>query len=94
MSDYISFLKARYCMAVLRTATISSLDESRHLVECLSSEFPTPGTSRAVQIAERNALASILTLQERFADRSFASVTGEWKAATDAVLSWIDVAES
>jgi hypothetical protein len=81
-------------MAVLRTATISPLDEARHLVECLSSEFPTQGTSRAVQIAERNALASILTLHERFAERSFASVTGDWKSAADAVLSWVDAAGS
>ena len=94
MSDHVSFLKARYCMAVLRTATISPLEEARHLIECLSTEFPTPDTSRAVQIAERNAFASILTLHERFADRSSASVAGEWKSAVDAVLSWIDIAGS
>lgn len=58
---------------------------------CVGTELATPKTSKAVQIAERNALAAILTLHERFADRSFAAVAAEWKHASVAVRTWIDV---
>ncbi|QUS40340.1 hypothetical protein RPMA_16975 [Tardiphaga alba] len=90
MSDHISFLKARYCTSVLKTATISTDDEARHLIACLSLELPTSHTSQAVNIAERDALASILALSERFAGRSAASVASEWRAASDAVRRWIE----
>lgn len=94
MSDKISYLKARYCRSVLATATISSLEEARHLVLCLTSEPLTPDTSREVHIAERDALASVLTLHERFDTRSAAAVAGEWKSANDAILRWLHAAAS
>jgi hypothetical protein len=92
MSDEISYLKARYCRSVLTTANISSLEEARHLVRCLTSEPLTSDTSREVQIAERDALAAILTLHERFETRSAAAVAGDWKNASDAVLRWMHAA--
>ena len=92
MSDRFSCLKAGYCLSVMRTADISPLDDARHLIACLSTELPTARTSREVTIAERNAFAAILTLHERFNDRSASAVAGEWKAAADAVRRWIAVA--
>lgn len=65
----------------MRTADISCLDEARHLIACLSTELPTPRTSREAAVAERNAFAAILTLHERLIDRSAAAVAAEWKAA-------------
>jgi hypothetical protein len=90
MSDLFSHLKARYALSVLRTAAISSLEEARHLVGCLGTERATPKISRTAEIAERNALAAILILHERFADRSVAAVAAEWKHAGEAVRAWID----
>ena len=92
MSDHTSFLKARYCRSVLTTATISPLEEARHLVRCLTTEPLTPDVSRAVQIAERDALASILKLYERFETRSAAAVAGEWNNASEAIQRWINSA--
>jgi hypothetical protein len=94
MSDYVSYLKARYCFAVLRTATLSPLEEARHLIRWLSTEVPTLGASRAVTIVERNALAAIMTLHERFVDRSVAAVASEWKSASEAVREWVDIAKA
>src|SRR6478609_7023706 len=90
MSDSISLLKARYCLSVMRTASHCSLEEARHLVRCLSSEYLTPNTSRAVAIAERDALAAMLTLHERFAERSAGAVAGEWNTTESALVRWIE----
>ena len=92
MSDHDSFLKARFCLSVLRTAGISPLEEARRLIDALSSEFPTKATSRDVEIAERDAMAALYVLHERFADRSAAAVAGEWTGASEAVMRWADAA--
>lgn len=92
MSSRVSSLKARYCLSVLRTADISPLEEARHLIACLSTEFPTAQTPPEVTIAERDALAAILTLHERFTDHSASAVAVEWKAAMEAVTRWIAAA--
>lgn len=89
MDTYISFLKARYCLAVLNTASISTDDEARHLVKCLITEPLTPNLTHASKIAERDALASILMLHERLRGRSFAAVAPEWKNAKEATSRWI-----
>lgn len=92
MSDHLSLLKARFCRAVLVTAERSSLVEARRLIEALSSEPLTSGTTRVVATAERDALAAILLLSERFNDRTAAIVQREWQVATIAVLRWIQSA--
>lgn len=90
MSDTISLQKARYCLSILRTASLCSLEEARHLVHCLNTEFLTPHTSRPVAVAERDALAAIATLHERFAGRSIGAVAGEWNTAENALVRWVE----
>lgn len=90
MSDSISLLKARYCLSVMRTASLCTLEEARHLVHCLSTEYLTPDTSRAVAIAERDALAAMMTLHERFLGRSVGAVAGEWSTAENALVRWVE----
>jgi len=92
MSDQVSFLKARYCLSVMQTAGSSPQEEARHLIACLSTELPTSQTSRTVAIVERDALAAVLTLHERFSDRSASAVAGEWKSAVDAMMRWVSAA--
>lgn len=94
MTDEISFLKARYCWSIMRTANISSDDEARRLIACLGTETLTGGLSRSVMSAERNALATILKLSEQFQDRSRTAVATEWRAALDDIRVWIDAARS
>lgn len=89
MSNQVSFLKARYCLSVMRTAEISPQQEARHLIACLSTETPTAQTNRQVAAVERDAYAAILLLHERFRDRSVSAVAGEWKAAVIAVTRWV-----
>lgn len=89
MSTHLSFLKARYCLAVLNTASISPDDEARHLIECLVTEPLTPNLAPEAKIAERDALATIMTLFERLRGRSITAVSAEWKLAKEAVLCWV-----
>jgi hypothetical protein len=93
MGDRDSLQKARYCRAVMGTATISDIDQARHLIGCLVTEPPTANASPAVQAAEAHALASIATLHERLAMASTAAAAGEWKLAEDAVRRWIEAAD-
>lgn len=92
MSNGISLLKARYCLSVMGAASGSSDEQARHLIDCLTTESPTGGTSRAVAEAEADAYEAIHRLSQRMADRSMAAVSGEWDRAKQAVLRWIQAA--
>lgn len=93
MSNAISELKARYCRSILCTAALGPDETAHRLVDALTTERPTSGTSPDIAEAERAALSAIETLAHQLHGRSVAYVSGEWTRANDAVRRWVDLAE-
>lgn len=93
MHDQSSLLKARYCLAVLKTASISpDAAEARHLIESLGSEVQTNGTSAPVAEAEGNALSAIKALVTLQAERHIHAGSTEWIRARKAIENWVAAA--
>ncbi len=93
MPNRVSYLKARYCRAVLRTARNSPEDDARRLVYALAAETPTAGTSLMIGNAEGLALAALVKMAGRVQERGPASIASHW-AETNALLElWIDEAD-
>lgn len=92
MPDKVSFLKARYCRAVLRTALNSEVEDARRLVFCLATEAPTSNTTSSVKAAESFALQELATLARRVDERGIAALSTHWQETNDAIERWIAVA--
>lgn len=93
MPDKVSFLKARYCRAVLKTALHSEVDNARRLVFCLATEPPTASTSPSIRSAESSALEELANLARRVDERGIAALSTHWKEANDAIEHWIATAD-
>lgn len=92
MSDAISLLKANYCRSIMRTASIGSDIEARRLIDGLTTETATPGTTAEVAEAEKQALLAIHALAEHIHGQG-ARVTGvEWTKASLAIDRWVEAA--
>lgn len=92
MPNKVSFLKARYCRAVLKTARNSQEEDARRLVYCLATEPPTIDTSPQIDAAERNALDALAKLAQRVEERGVAAIATHWKDVNAAIEVWIEVA--
>lgn len=92
MPDKVSFLKARYCRAVLKTALHSEVEDARRLVFCLGTEPPTVNTTASVRAAESFALKELATLARRVDERGIAALSTHWQETNDAIEHWIAVA--
>lgn len=90
MSNAISHLKARYCRAIMTTASNSPEFEARHLIDSLATERPTPGASPDVAAAEQAAYDCIHTLADRLTSASVSGTALEWAKARKAVLLWVE----
>lgn len=87
MTNAISLLKANYCRSIVRTASIGTDNETRRLIDGLTTESPTPDTSPDVAEAERSALAAIRDLADQLNGRSRRGM--EWTKAGRAIERWI-----
>jgi hypothetical protein len=92
MPDRVSFLKARYCRAVLKTALNSSEDDARRLVYCLATEPPTGDTSSAISAAEKDALTALAKMAARVHERGVASIASHWTETNAIIEKWIAAA--
>ena len=90
MPDKVSFLKARYCRAVLKTALSSQEDDARRLVYCLATEQPTINTSPEIEAAERSALDELAKLARRVEERGVAAIATHWKDVNALIEAWIE----
>lgn len=89
MPNRVSYLKTRYCRAVLRTARNSPEDDARRLVHALATETPTAGTSPAIGRSEGLALAGLVKMAERVQDRGPASIASHWEEINALLERWI-----
>lgn len=89
MSRESSLLKARYCLTVLKTASMSPDPEARRLIACLATEQPTLGLTAQVAQAELERVFALRMLAERLQDCSISSVSAEWHRAQNALLRWM-----
>jgi hypothetical protein len=89
MSDEMSLLKAKYCRAILMTATIATNPEARKLVSGLTTETATPNTTPKVTVSERAALEAIQALSHHLQGRSIALSSAEWAKAGRAIDMWV-----
>lgn len=92
MSDYVSFLKARYARALLNTAAIGTDVEARRLVRALTTEVATPQTTTAVADREKSALLAISALDQQMGARGISFASAEWIKSRKLIDDWIDVA--
>lgn len=92
MPDRVSYLKARYCRAILKTALNSRDDDARRLIYCLATEKPTISASPEISSAEHAALAELTKLARRIDERGVAALATHWRETNDAIERWIDVA--
>ena len=91
MPDKVSFLKARYCRAVLKTALNSEVDDARRLIYGLATEPPTASTSPSIRSAESSALQELATLARRVDERGIAALSTHWQETNDAIERWIAI---
>ncbi|QUS42009.1 hypothetical protein RPMA_26665 [Tardiphaga alba] len=94
MSSHVSFLKARYAVALMNTALIGSDGEAHQLIRALSTETPTPRVSEGLASVERAALVSILALARAMGGRGISSASSEWIRAKKAVDHWVSAASN
>ena len=92
MPDKASFVKARYCRAVLKTALHSPEEDARQLVYCLVTEAPTPNVSPEIGAAERGALEALAILARRVEERGAAAIATHWKETNDVIEIWVKAA--
>jgi len=92
MPDKVSFLKARYCRAILKTALNSEVEHAQRLVYCLATEVPTANTAPGIRAAESFALQELARLARRVDERGVAALSTHWKEINDAIERWIAVA--
>ena len=92
MPNRISYLKARYCRAVLRSALQSRDDDARRLVYCLATEPPTAHTSPELKSAEAAALAAIARMATLAYERGASSIAVHWKDTDILIERWIAAA--
>jgi hypothetical protein len=92
MPNRISYLKARYCRALLRTALNSPEADARRLVYCLGTERPTINTSSDINLAEVEALAALGKMAERVQERGVSSIATHWDDTNEVIERWIEVA--
>jgi hypothetical protein len=88
MSDADSLVKARYAVAVLKTARSSDRATAAKLIEGLALDFPLPGTSDDVAEAHHKAVLKFYELAEAL--RSGQDI-GLWIPAEQAAKRWLDV---
>jgi len=65
MTNDISLLKARYCRAIVKTASFANGEEAPSLVHAITTERVTIDVGPEVEQAERAALAAVSVLAER-----------------------------
>jgi hypothetical protein len=72
----------------MRTASTGSDAETRRLIDGLTSEVPTDGTSQDVADAERSALSAIRKLADQVNGQNDAG-RAEWTRTGRAIERWI-----
>jgi hypothetical protein len=92
MSNANSLLKANYCRAIMKAANHGPDSEARRLVDGLTTEVTTPGTTPQAAEAEREALLAIHALSQHLHGRMRATSGLEWTRATLAIDRWVEVA--
>lgn len=92
MPDRVSFLKARYCRAILKTALNSQEEDARRLIYCLATEPATVNTSPNISTAERAALDALAKLARRVDERGVTAIATHWRDVNDVIEVWIEAA--
>jgi hypothetical protein len=88
-SDEQSLIKARYCRSILKVAAISTEQDTRLLLEGLTTEQPTANTSAPIAEAEQAALSAIRELAGYQHGRSPSGGSTEWMRAARAIQAWL-----
>jgi hypothetical protein len=89
MTDSDSLIKARYAIAILRTAKASERHAAAKMVGALALEFPTAGTSDEIAEAHQAALVAFYNLAEALRT-DISKAPHLWYLAEHAVQKWND----
>jgi hypothetical protein len=89
MTNSDSLIKARYAMAVLRTAKASESRAPAKMVGALALEFPKNGTSHEIAEAHQAALVTFYNLAEALRT-DISKAPHRWYLAEHALQKWND----
>lgn len=87
----MSFIGQSHALADVSRWSIAD-NETRRLIDGLTTAIATPDTKRAVADAERAALLEIRALSELFLGRSSSASSSEWSRGSIAIQMWIAAA--
>jgi hypothetical protein len=88
MVDPDSLIKARYAMLVLKNARHAERDPAIKLLQSVTSDFPSPGTSEKNAALQRDAIEAFDELLDSVRHNRDASM--QWQNALLAAGRWHD----